>query len=71
VGEQHELRGALLEQLVERRDRRPDPGVVGDLAGVVQGDVEVHPDDDDLAADLEVVEGPHRMRCAKSATRLE
>ena len=50
---------ALLAQLLQRGQRRADPRVVGDGPVLVQGDVEVHPDEDALALDVEVVKRAH------------
>ena len=50
---------AALAQPLQRRQRGADPGVVGD-ARAVEGDVEVHPDEDALSVDAaEVVDRPH------------
>ena len=48
--------GALAEEGPDRRDRRPDPRVVGDLA-VLERDVEVDPDEDALAGRVDVADG--------------
>ncbi len=58
-----EMRGqqqprAALAQALDRRQRGADACVVGD-ALAVQRNVEVHPDEDALAVDVEVVEAPH------------
>ncbi|MGC4115474.1 MAG: hypothetical protein QM765_12895 [Myxococcales bacterium] len=49
--------GALGEELLERGNRGPDERVVADLAGVVGADVEVDPDEDTLAGDVDVADG--------------
>ena len=43
-------------QLLDGRDRRTQAGVVGDLAGVGHGDIEVHPHQGPLALEFRVVE---------------
>jgi len=55
--------GALGQEGVDRRDRRTDPRVVGDLA-VGERDVEVDTDEDALARGVEVANGQlvHRFR---------
>jgi hypothetical protein len=50
MGQHDDLRAGF-PQLVQRRQRRPDPPVVGDLA-VVQWDVEITADQDALAAQV-------------------
>ena len=65
VGHQDQRRAAFAQQF-DRRQRRPDAGVVGDMTtyllrfasgGVVrQGDVEVHPDEDPSALDFGVAD---------------
>ena len=52
---EHEPR-VLVAQLAQRRQRRPDAGVVGDVALLVERDVEVHADEHALAGDVEIVE---------------
>ena len=53
AGEDHPRPG--VEQRRDRRDGRPDPRVVGDLA-VGERDVEVDPDEDALARDVDVAD---------------
>ena len=59
VREQDELRGALLAQLVERRQRGADPRVVGDAPSSSSGTLKSTRTTTRLPATLEVVEGPH------------
>jgi hypothetical protein len=78
VRHEHEP-GALAAQLVDRRLRGADAGVVGDRAVVGQRDVEVRADEDAPAGDVaEGVERPHavvvagtRTCCTRSARRFE
>jgi hypothetical protein len=56
MGDDHEAR-ATIQQLPKRRQRGPDPGVVGDVA-VLQRHVEVDPDEHPLAR--QVAEVPER-----------
>src|SRR6185436_18358480 len=59
----------LLTQLLQRGQRRPDPGVIGDVAVLVQGNVEVDPDEDALAVDVEVVKRAHARAPSGRAPR--
>ena len=54
---EHEA-SALLEHVLDRRQRRDDAGVVGDLARAVLGhrDVEVYAHQDALARDVDVAQ---------------
>ena len=45
---------ALFDEVADRGQGRSDPSVVGDLAVLVEGDVEVHPDQNPLAFDVQV-----------------
>jgi hypothetical protein len=51
-------RAALLEDVLDRRQRRDDAGVVRDLAGAVLGHrhVEINTHDDALTLELDVAE---------------
>ena len=51
--------GAVFEEPGDGRQRGPDAGVVADLALVVEGDVEVDPEEDELAFDVEVGDEIH------------
>ena len=53
--------------MIDGGKRGTDPGVVGDLVGVVEGNVEVGPDDHALFRKREVVNG---FACAGSWTFL-
>src|SRR4051794_22334571 len=46
---------ALAHEIADRRECGADPGVIRDLA-VLQGDVEVHPDEDALARGVQVLD---------------
>ena len=60
VRHQHDP-GAPAAQLLDRRDRRADAGVVGDRA-IVQRHIEVDPDKHPLAIEIaEVGQGPHEQ----------
>ena len=62
VGAHDDLGGTALEEQLERRQRGPDPRVVGDLP-VLERDVEVAADEDALAVDVGGLDGawePHR-----------
>ena len=62
---------AVRAQPLDRRQRGPDARVVGD-AIAVQGDIEVHPDEDALALDVEVVQRAHyRSFWTRSTQRFE
>ncbi len=67
--------GAPVEKELNRRKGGPDAGVVPDFPLLVQGDVEVHPDKDGLAADVQVLDeahGRHReMNFTRSTRRQE
>ena len=60
---------APLAQLLQGRQRRPDARVVGDGPVLVQGDVEVHPDEDALALDVQVVKRAHARAPSGRAPR--
>ena len=68
VRREHDARGAALAQRRDGRQRRADPRVVGDVLRVVERDVEVDPQEDALALDVEVLERPH-VRGASGAGR--
>ena len=58
-------------ELLDRRQRGADPGVVGDRP-VLERDVEVDPHQHPLAVEVaQVPECPHSSLCTRSATRLE
>jgi hypothetical protein len=69
MGEQHELPRPLLAELAQRRQRSLDPGVVGDLARVVQWNVEVDADENPLALDVQVVKRAHARAPSGRARR--
>ena len=65
VGGEDQLRPVLAEE-TNRRQRRPDAGVVPDLSALAQGDVEIHPDENGFAADVEIFDKLHpslTLRC--------
>ncbi len=65
------MRFSAAAQLGQRRQRRPDAGVVRDAA-VVDGDVEVDPGDDALAAQApQIVERSQMSFWTRSTQRLE
>ena len=47
---------AVVDHTVDGRKRGTDPGVVGDLQGIVEGHVEIGADDDPLAGQRHVVD---------------
>ena len=51
---------APAERVFERRERLPNPRVVGDLPGVRQRHVEIHSDENALAFQLEIADGKFR-----------
>ena len=49
---------AVIEKIIDGRQRRSDAGVIGDLVGLlVQGDIEVHPHQHPAAGDVDVSDG--------------
>ena len=62
---------AAAAQLLDRRQGRPDPRVVGDLA-IIQRHVEVDPDQNPPAVEVaQVPERLHSSLCTRSTTRFE
>ncbi len=53
-------RAARVVQAPQGRQRRADARVVGDVARLVERDVEVHAHEDAPAGEIDVVKGPHR-----------
>jgi hypothetical protein len=62
--------GPALAQPLDRRQRGADARVVGDAA-VRERDVEVDPQEDALALDVQIVERPHSSFWRMSTQRLE
>ena len=58
VGGDDELR-PVAEEVRDRREGGPDARVVPDLSLFGQGDVEVHPEKDPLALDVQIFDGSH------------
>ncbi len=54
-------RGALVERVLDRRQRRADARVVGNRA-VLDRHVEVHADEDALAGEIEIRDAPRQLR---------
>ena len=55
--------GPLVEEVAQRRQRGPDPRVVGDAA-VLERDVQVRADQDVLARDLRLADGTRLPHCS-------